>query len=468
MNTDEIKVISRSNHNKGSSMTAIRKTAITLITLLSFFSMNASLKAANFAVEGVLSSDLENSPSLTLTITVSNLTGLTKEGDENYKDFLEIILTGSDTNKAIQTQPGGTDDEKNKKFYWNRSTTTEPTPEDEDGDTQKLVFKNVTVLQNTVEGAGKFTDIVSDGTVKLKVQYNGETSDEFTVETVNAIPNEAPSQLKVKSTTSKTIKVSWEVKEEISYTDGKSRSSGDVIVALIDQDALAAASVSLASAALIANTEDGSTSGGNCTFSLPTEEGADCVTCAEDNTFLDLTKLKAIDGFGSSVATGNSGARSFTGLDPNKTYTVFLQYIKSSTRTGCYNISPILDNSLSEAYGEGEATGQDRRCFIATAAYGSPTHPRLDTFRWFRDNILLPFSWGKKIVSFYYHHSPPLAKKISTTPWLKYSVALLLWVPATFFSIMKWFSEHPEAYFALFLLFAAALFLRAKTRRSLR
>jgi len=51
-------------------------------------------------------------------------------------------------------------------------------------------------------------------------------------------------------------------------------------------------------------------------------------------------------------------------------------------------------------------------CFIATAAFGSPLTPELDTLRKFRDQYLLTSQLGKLLVSKYYQYSPPLADYI--------------------------------------------------------
>ncbi len=58
-------------------------------------------------------------------------------------------------------------------------------------------------------------------------------------------------------------------------------------------------------------------------------------------------------------------------------------------------------------------------CFIATAAYGSDMDSRVQVFRDFRDMFLMKSAIGKKLVVFYYAHSPPLAKFIAKAPALR-------------------------------------------------
>ena len=58
-------------------------------------------------------------------------------------------------------------------------------------------------------------------------------------------------------------------------------------------------------------------------------------------------------------------------------------------------------------------------CFIATAAYSTPIHPDLDTFRAFRDEKLLTHWIGNKLVKIYYQLSPSVAEYINQKPRIK-------------------------------------------------
>lgn len=68
-------------------------------------------------------------------------------------------------------------------------------------------------------------------------------------------------------------------------------------------------------------------------------------------------------------------------------------------------------------------------CFIATAAYGSPVAPEVMILRQFRDDVLLSSRLGRAFVSFYYFASPPIARLISKTRFLRAITRLLLLEP---------------------------------------
>ena len=72
------------------------------------------------------------------------------------------------------------------------------------------------------------------------------------------------------------------------------------------------------------------------------------------------------------------------------------------------------------------ATTSGLGCFIATAAYGSPTAEQIDVLREFRDVVLLESTAGSQFVALYYKLSPPVADFISGSSFLRSFVRVLL------------------------------------------
>ncbi len=68
----------------------------------------------------------------------------------------------------------------------------------------------------------------------------------------------------------------------------------------------------------------------------------------------------------------------------------------------------------------------DYRCFIATAAFGSPMADEIKTLCSFRDNVLMQTKTGRCIVGCYYRLSPPAADFIRKRPPLKTLLRLYL------------------------------------------
>ena len=91
----------------------------------------------------------------------------------------------------------------------------------------------------------------------------------------------------------------------------------------------------------------------------------------------------------------------------------------------------ILENppSREAMLDGGEATGRengDMRCFIATAAYGTPMAAEVMSLRRFRDSALKPHLPGRLLVALYYRLSPAVAAWISPRPALRAAVRGLL------------------------------------------
>ena len=113
----------------------------------------------------------------------------------------------------------------------------------------------------------------------------------------------------------------------------------------------------------------------------------------------------------------------------NIAYFTSEDHIKSITacneESGAFNADECPYSAVpQEVYG---LLSKDVNCFIATAAYGSSLSPKVDTFRQFRDQILLPHSLGKALVQAYYKYSPPLAQWIAPKKAIRAIVRVILW-----------------------------------------
>lgn len=64
----------------------------------------------------------------------------------------------------------------------------------------------------------------------------------------------------------------------------------------------------------------------------------------------------------------------------------------------------------------------DTDCFIATAAYGTPTAAQIDVLREFRDKSLVTNTFGATFVKTYYTYSPPIADFIAQNRVLKWYI----------------------------------------------
>lgn len=125
--------------------------------------------------------------------------------------------------------------------------------------------------------------------------------------------------------------------------------------------------------------------------------------------------------------------------------------------------TPYTNNATpSQVFGVFE----ESRCFIATAAFGSPLEPKLKQLRDFRDQVLLKYDWGKKFVYWYYETSPQYAAELMDHPNLQKIVRVLIW-PLWAFSALS-LRVSFEAMAALCFLISFWIFIRVRTRKEAR
>ena len=80
--------------------------------------------------------------------------------------------------------------------------------------------------------------------------------------------------------------------------------------------------------------------------------------------------------------------------------------------------------AVSTAGANAGVGGGDSRCFIATAAYGSPDIDDVRQLRQFRNRFLLTNPVGRALVATYYRLSPPFADAIRPYPFLRQLVRI--------------------------------------------
>ncbi len=118
-------------------------------------------------------------------------------------------------------------------------------------------------------------------------------------------------------------------------------------------------------------------------------------------------------------------------------------------------LTALGDDEKTRYYAQpGEVIGllENKGCFIATAAFGSPMQPQVELLRKFRNQVLLPSQWGRQFVKFYYQNSPPVAQFISENEFLRAAVRVALWPVILFAELTLKFG-----FFLTFGLFSVAL-----------
>lgn len=114
-----------------------------------------------------------------------------------------------------------------------------------------------------------------------------------------------------------------------------------------------------------------------------------------------------------------------------------------------------------------EALLDGKKCFVATAAYGSPLHPYVEIFRKFRSEFLLKSEVGKFLVRKYYLNSPHMANVIEQKPWLKQLTQIGLW-PLLLFAQMTLQWGLAAALIITFVSLLMLTMLYSKTKKTVR
>jgi hypothetical protein len=122
------------------------------------------------------------------------------------------------------------------------------------------------------------------------------------------------------------------------------------------------------------------------------------------------------------VSKSGSGtyAAPLTGLDSNTEYD-FIAQLKHN-----YTEIEVEGTTLQFTTDTPPTPPPSGGCFIATAAYGTPTAEQIDVLREFRDVVLLKSTAGSQFVALYYQLSPPIADFIAGNELLRTLIRELL------------------------------------------
>jgi uncharacterized repeat protein (TIGR02543 family) len=114
-------------------------------------------------------------------------------------------------------------------------------------------------------------------------------------------------------------------------------------------------------------------------------------------------------GWVSKLADGTYAALR-TGLSSNTKYDFKAQLKYNST---------VIEGTPLQFTTKTSSTPPSQGCFIATAAYGTPTAEQINVLREFRDVVLLKNTVGSQFVALYYRFSPPVADFIAENSFLR-------------------------------------------------
>ena len=243
------------------------------------------------------------------------------------------------------------------------------------------------------------------------------------------VANEAPTDLAVLAS-HKLLNVTFNSKASIAFIGTADAASTDAptdatVIAFRLGTSYPSLPAKIFTPAAIADTNS------TCEFDATLAQGGNCIVCSDTKAYLDIASLATLDPANIIVRSASKGVRDISGLENGVSYAIVAMYQPDGIqRSTCLTAMPTENFTLTELNGEGEATEQNFRCFVASAAYGSPLHKNLRGLRWFRDGVASLHPAGNALIEAYYRNSPPLAAWIAKHPLAAATVRAGLWAPA--------------------------------------
>lgn len=408
------------------------------LSLLFFFAIWIASPAWAVNLSGSGSLPRGTATDLQLTVEVSAVPAadmVNSNAEDTLHDKIQVYLEDLSTSKRLRYS-----DEAANDVFANGYTVriTDAEMQDEPAGT-KLLTGTFLIEQGT--GAEKtLSQLVTSSAVKVRLKYipaQGE-AEEQSVSAVQklGVVDEAPSNVTA-TAQHLGLSISWTPASQVTYNKGNPDAPTGTKVILVDTSV--ATSLTFDAATFKEDPADESNDT-TCAFTADPAAG----TCSLEecaNAHLDFTQIATLDGVRVSTATYPSNNVAFTDLDPERHYAVITAFAPDGLqRSACVMGQPKVNSTLVELNGGKEAKPGDPYCFIATAAYGTPLHPHLNTLRWFRDHALLTTSWGRAFVNAYYTYAPPVARWLEHHDGVRAVVRLMLW---PLVNLIEWARGEP-------------------------
>lgn len=391
--------------------------------------------------DNILPRGIENNSTFTVDIHIEDITPPNYKEDFDFEKSVGLGVKQADSSRELAKADIGEDDINDIGLVIESRSEKDRGLADSGN---YYVVITVTVREDGKTIASLLQEENGKKYLDMRGFYTSAQNEDFSSEFLQIseslqVANAAPGNFEV-SGAFKALRFTWNAGETIEFRTGleagdvKSATPTDSVVVVFDESANL---LDLPTYKFLPDA-DADEAGTLCHIDyskVDTEES--CVVCDDnggnDKVYLNYNGLAQLSELTvSKIGTG--GGATAKGFEPNKTYAAFMYYIPDGlVRSACKTAQPTLNLTWSEFSGEAQASESDPKCFVATAAYGSPLDQRVETLRWFRDRYLMTSELGSNFVALYYATAPILVPYISQNPVLKKLVQTVLY-PVVVFS----------------------------------